>query len=182
MDRDGDLAVGLLAQLAAVLVLHAHGMPALLGEAGVIDDEDPPRAGEGLGHHGAIPVEDRLLVPGALVDELLQGLFGILDRQELGWERDPSDHWLDAFALAILQQPAEIDAAPGALCFVAKVVPEEIGVAPEPTQDFGGQFRCMSLVHTAHTNKSTGRFVRFNGVVLSSCFAGLRAYRERAGG
>src|SRR5262249_6861224 len=36
---DGHLTVGLLAQRAAVLVLHADGAFALLGEAGVVEDQ-----------------------------------------------------------------------------------------------------------------------------------------------
>ena len=57
VDRDGDLAVGLLAQLAAVLMLDADGVLALLGEAGIVDDEDPLGTGEGLSHHGSIAME-----------------------------------------------------------------------------------------------------------------------------
>src|SRR5204862_432593 len=51
VERAGDLAVGLLAQLAAVLVLDAAGVPARFGEAGVVDAKDPPGPREGLGPH-----------------------------------------------------------------------------------------------------------------------------------
>ena len=122
MDRDGDLAVGLLAQLAAVLTLHADGVLALLGEAGIVDDEDPPGAGEGLGHHAAVALEDLLLVPGALVDELLQGLFGVFDVEQLRRPGDAGGHRFDALAFAILEQAAEVDAAPGELSGVAEEV------------------------------------------------------------
>src|SRR4029077_1884713 len=54
VDRDGDLAVGLLAELAAVLMLDADGVLALLGEAGIVDDVDAPGAGQGSGHDGTI--------------------------------------------------------------------------------------------------------------------------------
>jgi hypothetical protein len=40
VDRDGALAVGLLAQRAAVLPLDADGVPALLREGRVVDDEE----------------------------------------------------------------------------------------------------------------------------------------------
>ena len=40
VDADGALAVGLLAQGPAVLALDADGVLALLGEGGVINDED----------------------------------------------------------------------------------------------------------------------------------------------
>ena len=83
VDRDGHLAVGLLAQLAAVLMLDADGVLALLGEAGIVDDEDPLGTGQGLSHHGAIALANLLLVPGALVDELLQGLLGVFDVEQV---------------------------------------------------------------------------------------------------
>ena len=50
VDGNGDLAVGLLAQLPAVLMFHADGVLALLGKAGVVEDEDP----WGLARDGAI--------------------------------------------------------------------------------------------------------------------------------
>ena len=166
MNRNGHLAVGLFAQLAAVLVLHADGVLALLGEAGIVEDKDSLGTGEGSSHHGAVAVENLLFVPRTLVDELLQGLFGIANREELGRERDAADHRLDALAFAILDQTAEVDAAPGTLGLVSKIVLKEPGVIPEPVHDFGGQFGCKGLVHTIHTNNETRRFVKFNGVVL----------------
>jgi len=166
VERDGDLAVGRLAQLAAVLVLDADGVLPLLGEAGIVDDEEPLGAGQGPGHHRAIAMEDLLIVPGTLIDELLQGLVGIADREEFGREWDPADHGLDALAIAVLEQAAEIDAAPGALRLVAEIVVEELGVDLEPAEDLGSEFGCMGLVHTIHTNNAARSFVRFNGVVL----------------
>ena len=71
-----------------------------------------------------------------------------------------ADHRLDALALAVLEQAAEVDAAPGVLGLVAEVVAEQLGVIPEPIEDFGGQFGGVGLVHTIHTNKAPGRFVR----------------------
>src|SRR5512135_790006 len=122
VDRDGHLAVGLLAQLAAVLTSHTDGVLALLGEAGIVDDEDPPGAGQGSGHHTAIALPDLLLVPGALVDELLPGLLGVLDVEEFRRPGDTSHHRLDALALAILEQATEVDSAPGMLGLVPEVV------------------------------------------------------------
>jgi hypothetical protein len=102
VERDSDLAVGLLAQLAAVWVLDVDGVLALLGEAGIVDDGDPLGTGESPGHHGEKAMKDLLVVPGALIDELLQGLIGIADREEFSREWDPADHGLDALAFAIL--------------------------------------------------------------------------------
>ena len=167
VDRDGDLAVGLLAQLAAILMLHAHGVLALLGEAGIVDDKDPSRAGQGFGHHAAISLPDRLLVPGALVDELLQGLFGVLDVQELRRPGDAGGHRFDALAFPILEQSPEIDAAPGELSGVEEEVLEPPGIGAQPGEDFRGKFGGVGLVHTDHTNKAPKRFVELNGVVLS---------------
>src|SRR5512135_883862 len=158
VDGHGHLAVGLLAQLAAGWALHADGVPALFGVAGIVDDEDPARAGQGFGHHTARAFPDLLLVPGALVDELLQGLFGVLDVEEFRRPGDTSHHRLDALAVAILEQATEGDATPGVLSLVAEVVPDQFGIIPEPIEDFGGQFGGVSLVHTGRTNKAPGRF------------------------
>src|SRR4051812_21081661 len=85
--RRGDLAVGLLPQGAAILPLDADGMLALLGKAGVVEDEDPFGTGEGLGQVLAIALGEPLVVPGTLVDELLESLLGIFG-VETRWERD----------------------------------------------------------------------------------------------
>ena len=103
-------------------------------------------------------MQDLLVVPGALVDELLQGLIGFLDVAEFGRQRDSAHHRLDALAFAILEQAAEVDAAPGALGLVAEFGLEGRGVDPEPFEDFGRQFGGEGLVHTLHTNKAPGRF------------------------
>ena len=80
MHRGGDLAIGLLAQGPAVLPLDADGVLALLGEAGVVDDEDPAGLAKVSGHDGAITLPDGLpVVPGALADELLEGLVEVRD-------------------------------------------------------------------------------------------------------
>jgi len=69
-----DLAVADLAEGAGVLPGHAHGMLALFGEAGVV--EEPGCPGAEVRHHllSELPSE-RLPIPGALADELLEGLF-----------------------------------------------------------------------------------------------------------
>ena len=54
MDGHGRLAIGLLAQGAAILALDADGVPALLGERDVVDEEDALGSGEGLGEVGAV--------------------------------------------------------------------------------------------------------------------------------
>ena len=116
---------------------------------------------------GAVASGDGLIVPVGLVDEVLQALVGILDA-ELWRQVDAADHRLDALPFAVLEQAAEIDAAPGALRLVAEIVAEELGVDPEPAEDLGSEFGRMGLVHTIHTNKAPDRFVGFNGVVLGT--------------
>jgi hypothetical protein len=77
VDRDGDLAVGFLTQRTAVLPLDPNGVRALLGEGDVVEEEQAFGAGEGLAQVGAVALKDGLLIPRALVDELLEGLLGI---------------------------------------------------------------------------------------------------------
>ena len=160
VDRDGHLAVGLLAQLAAVLVLHTDGVLALLGEAGIVEDEDPLGAGQGPGQDTAVAVLNLLVVPGALVDELLQSLFGVLDVEQLRRPGDAGGHRFDALALPILEQAPQVDAAPGELPGIAEEVLERLGIVAEPVEDFGGEFWGVGLVHNDHTNKASERFVK----------------------
>ena len=51
MAVDGDLAIADLAQGAGVLPAHADGALPLLGEAGVVEEQDPIALG-GQGEHG----------------------------------------------------------------------------------------------------------------------------------
>src|SRR5262249_58077743 len=103
----GDVAVGVLAQGAAVLPLDADGVLALLGEGDVVEEEDARGAGEGPGQAGAVALEDLGLIPGALVEELLQGLLGVLDGQ-FGGQGDTPGERLDALAFAVEQQALEV--------------------------------------------------------------------------
>ena len=57
----------------------------------------------GLGHRGAVALEDLLLVPRALVDELLQRWFGIFDVEEFRRPGDTRYHRFDALVLTILK-------------------------------------------------------------------------------
>src|SRR6185437_12905403 len=111
VDADGALAVGLLAQRPAVLTLDADGVLALLGEGGVVDDEDRLGVGQALGHAGAVASPEGLLIPVGLVDEVLEALVGVLDA-ELGRQVDAGDQRLDALAFAVLEQAAEVDQRP----------------------------------------------------------------------
>lgn len=88
VDRGGDLTVGPPAEGAAILPLHADGVPSLLGKTGVVDHEDRRRIGEGLGLDGPEVSGDLLFVPGILIEELLEGLLGITNGGEFSGPGD----------------------------------------------------------------------------------------------
>jgi hypothetical protein len=148
--------------------LYADGVLALLGEAGIVDDEDPLGTGQGLSHHPAIALPNELLVPGALVDELLQGLFGVFDVEQFRRPGDAGGHRFNALAFPILEQTPEVDAAPGGLRGVSEQVLERFGILAKPSEDFRGEFWRVCLVHTNHTNRTPKLFVELNGVVLGA--------------
>ena len=106
----------------------------------------------------SVALEDLLVVPGALVDELLEGLLGVLGVARSSAGRVTRREGFDALALAVVEQALEIDAAPGRWAVVGEVVAEDVGIIPEPVEDFGRQFGCVGLAHTVHTNKATERF------------------------
>ena len=58
------------------------------------------RVGELRGHRGPVALQDGLLVPGALAEELLQGLVGVGDVQARR-QGDAGGHRLDALAVAV---------------------------------------------------------------------------------
>src|SRR4051812_10035521 len=155
VDTDGDLAVGLLAQRPAVLPLDADGELPLLGEAGIVDDEDALGTGEGPGQVLAVGSQDLLFVPGALVEELLEGLLGVLDLQ-VGRQGDALGHRLDALALAVEEQSLEIDGAPPGLPWPGELISEEVGIVLEAVQDIGGEFRSRGLAHTVKYEQDRG--------------------------
>jgi len=73
---DGDLAVADLAQGAGVLPGHAHGGAALLGEAGVVEDQGGVALrGQGQQVLDALPVQV-VLVPAHGGEQPLEGLLG----------------------------------------------------------------------------------------------------------
>lgn len=98
LQRHGDLAARDLAERPRVLPRHADGMRSLLGEACVIEDQKTIPA-EPATDPGLQTVEHRLLVPGALVDKLLDRLLIVfrtrLDLLQAGCHR------LNALASAV---------------------------------------------------------------------------------
>ena len=102
--RGGHRAIGLLAQGPAILPLDADGVPPLLGEAGVVEDKDPFGAGEGLGQVLSIASAELRVVPGAPVDELLEGLLRVLNVQ-VRRKSDATGERLDALAFAVMGGP-----------------------------------------------------------------------------
>ena len=134
MDGNSDLAVGLLAHRPAVLPLDADGVGSLLGEGNIFVVVDPFGAGKGLRMAGAVASEDGVLAPGALVDELLEGLFGVGAGQSVR-QSDPAGKRLDGLAFAVEQQPLEVHAGPPSRLGLGKVIREQGGVLAEPAED-----------------------------------------------
>ena len=99
---DRDLAVVLLAELATVLPRHADRMRALLGNAGVVDDQRADRAVplDDRQHAGAHRGEHRVIRPVGLGYEVMQRLMRRLHPPRL----HPRRHRLDALAIAGQQQ------------------------------------------------------------------------------
>jgi hypothetical protein len=103
---DRHLAVVLLAELAAVLPRHADRVLALLGHAGVIDDQrsdlaSPLDDGQDTGAHRR---EHRVIGPIGLGHEVMERLVRGLYPPRL----HARGHRFDAFALARQQQPRTI--------------------------------------------------------------------------
>ena len=103
MQRHGALAIGLLAQGPAVLALHAHRVLPGFGKGGVIDQKDPVGVRQHFGHGGPVLAGHGRLVPTALADKLLEGLFGIGHRGQLGRQADPARDRFDRFTFAFLE-------------------------------------------------------------------------------
>jgi len=95
----------------------------LLGEARVIDDHETAGA-HGRYHPARQAVADGAVVPGALVEELLQRLLIIAGAAVGGPEA--LGHGLDALALAVEQQAAEVDLGPAAAGDVAQAVGHDL--------------------------------------------------------
>jgi hypothetical protein len=80
-EANGDLAVVLFADLAAVLPGNADGVLAFLREAGIVDD--PGRDRRSRGHQGkdvlTNGLEEELVIPGRYGDDVMQGLMSAPD-------------------------------------------------------------------------------------------------------
>src|SRR5262249_55867137 len=128
--------------------------------------EDALGAGEGVGEPGAVAAQDPALVPGALVDELLEGLFGVLAGQARG-QADAAGQGLDALALAVEQESLEVDAGPGGRFGLWEIWGESPGVVAEPLQ--GRQIKGRSVgLHTRIDACTLSRIQASNGVVLNN--------------
>ena len=104
--RNRDLAVVLLAQLAAILPGNANRMPTLLGKARIVNDPrlERPVPFNRRQHARADNVQDGLIAPVGLGDEVMQRLMGRLN----ALRGDAGGHRLDTLALAGQQQPRAV--------------------------------------------------------------------------
>jgi hypothetical protein len=109
LEGDCNLTTADLSQCSGVLPGHAHGLVSLFGKARVIQDQKTCRSELQASPH-LQTVEELLLVPRALINELLERLLivlgPLLDRLQT-----PS-HGLNALSVAIEQQAAEVHVAP----------------------------------------------------------------------
>src|SRR5262249_14389501 len=128
LERHGDLAVADLAQGAGVLAVHADGVGSLLGEAGVVQDQQA-LAAQDVSQGPCQPVADGSPVPGALAEELLQALFVILRTAVDAPEA--FGHGAGALAPAVEEQAAEVEFRPGPSAVAAEVGEYVIQVASE---------------------------------------------------
>ena len=144
---------------------HPDGVLALLGQAGIVGDKDPLRRAEGLCQSGAVVGHHGLVIPGALTDELLEGLVGVSGALTIG-EVDPAAHGLDALAFAVEQEALQVGRAVDGLLGVPEVVAEASSVSGQAVENGGCEFGGGGAVHISSTNRPGRSFVMFNGVVL----------------
>jgi hypothetical protein len=144
VDANGDLTVGFLAQCSAILSLNADGVFALFGKGDIIEEEDAFGTGKGFGQVRAVVLEDLMLVPGALVDELLESLLGIFGNESLG-KQNASREWFDGFAFAIKKKSLEVDSRPASRLGLRKVLDKHQSVITQPIQDSRVEARCIGF-------------------------------------
>src|SRR5262249_10976083 len=128
----------------AILSLNADGVLALLGKGDVIEEEEAFGTGKGFGQMCAVSLEDCVLVPGALVDELLESLFGILGSQSFG-KADAMREWFDGFAFAIENQSLQVDPGPASGLGLREVLGKHTSVITQPIQDSVVESRCIGF-------------------------------------
>src|SRR4051794_26217584 len=104
------------------------------------------RSREYFRHNSPITLPDSLLIPGALVDEILEGLQGVADA-EARRERDACGQGLDALTLTILEQSPDVNGRPLGLAPEAEVGHEEVDVGPEPMQSVAVEGWCLGAIH-----------------------------------
>jgi hypothetical protein len=87
-----------------------------------------------------------LLIPWALIGEILEGLQGVTDA-EARRKRDARGQGLDTLTLPVLEQSPDVDGPPLGLTSEAEVRHEEIGVVPEPMESPAVEWRCLGAIH-----------------------------------
>jgi len=115
---DRDLAVRLGTFNATVLPLHPDRVPPLLDEGKLIEHEQTVRP-EAFAEQRVIMLLEFFLVPGTLVEEMLQRLSDIINLQ-YGRKRDRARNVLDGLASAGLEQTLQVDGGPLDLFAAAK--------------------------------------------------------------
>ncbi len=75
----------------------------------------------------------------------------------LGRQGDAAGQWLDALALALLDQPGEVDAGPAGGAVEVEIIAEAARVVLQAPEDIGGQFGGVGLAHTSRYEQAPGR-------------------------
>ena len=124
--RHGDLAIGDLAQGAAVLPRHADRVRTLLRKTRAVEDQDTGP----LRHRDSQPVPQAIGVPRRIGDEVLKRL--IAPRLT-----HPREHRAHRLARAVTQQAEEVPAEGAALGAMAKCPLERLQPRQEPVDPRG---------------------------------------------
>lgn len=103
--EDRRLAVGALAQLAAVLACHSHRLGPVLGDVGPVHRQDPLRLAQRRRHQLPVRRQDGGVVPARLAQEQLLRAHGI----GIG-SAQAQDHALDRLARLVAEQSLQVGA------------------------------------------------------------------------
>jgi hypothetical protein len=123
-------------------------MLAGFGKSCVIHHKDPVRIGQGFGQGRPVLPGHGGLVPAALVDELLKGLFGVSHCGQFGRQAHPARKRFDRFAFALLKQSAQVDPTPKGLAGVVKVGAKPVGVRLQALERSRPKPGRESAIHT----------------------------------
>jgi hypothetical protein len=83
MQRHRDLTIRFLSGSSTVLPLDAHGVFSLFGKTGVINDENPVRAADGLDHQLPVLLQQAIGIPVTVANKVAHSLNWVTDLARL---------------------------------------------------------------------------------------------------